>query len=69
MGYYQFNVDGAERAKYKVAGGNGYAQGGSYKFFIDGTGHDVNFAFVNGWTDSVTWEFCWCTLTEIYRKP
>lgn len=69
VGYYQFNVDGAERAKYKVAGGNGYAQGGSYKYFIDGTGNDMNFEFVNSWTDSVVWEFVWCTLTEIYRKP
>ena len=69
IGYYMFNIDGGERAKYKVAGGRGYAQGGSYKYFVDGTGNDVNFAFVNSWTDSVTWEFCWCMLTEIYRKP
>jgi len=69
LGYYHFRIDGAERANYKVAGGNGYAQGGSYKFFIDGTGNDMDFEFVNTWTDSVTWEFCWCTLTEIYRKP
>lgn len=68
MAYYMFNVDGGERAKYKVAGGNGYAQGGSYKYFIDGTGNDVNFAFVNSRTESVVWEFAWCMLTEIYRK-
>ena len=69
LGYYKFNVDGAERAKYKVAGGNGYAQGGSYKYFTDGTGNDMNFAFVHDWDSGVIWEFVWCTLTEIYRKP
>ena len=69
LGYYKFNIDGAERAKYKVAGGNGYAQGGSYKYFTDGTGNDMNFAFVHDWDGGVQWEFVWCTLTEIYRKP
>jgi len=52
-----------------VASGRGYAQGGSYKYFIDGTGSDVNFAFANSWTTGVTWEFCWCLLTEIHRNP
>lgn len=69
LGYYSFRIDGGERAKYKVASGRGYAQGGSYKYFIDGTGNDVDFSFVNSWTPGVVWEFCWCMLTEIYRKP
>jgi hypothetical protein len=69
LGNYHFLIDSVERAKYKVASGSGYAQGGSYKFFIDGTGNDMNFEFVNSWSDSVMWEFCWCMLTEIYRKP
>ena len=69
LGYYSFRIDGGERAKYKEASGRGYAQGGSYKYFIDGTGNDVDFSYVNSWTPGVTWEFCWCMLTEIYFKP
>ena len=69
LGNYHFIIDSAERAEYKVASGNGYAQGGSYKYFTDGTGNDMNFEFVNTWSNSVILEFAWCTLTEIYRKP
>jgi hypothetical protein len=69
LGYYSFRIDGGERAKYKVSSGRGYAQGGAYKYFIDGTGNDVDFSFINSWTTGVTWEFCWCLLTEIYWKP
>ena len=69
LGYYSFRIDGGERAKYKEASGRGYAQGGSYKYFIDGTGNEVDFSYVNTWTPGVTWEFCWCMLTEIYFKP
>ena len=69
LGYYSFRIDGGERAKYKEASGSGYAQGGSYKYFIDGTGNEVDFSYVNTWTPGVTLEFCWCMLTEIYFKP
>ena len=69
LGYYSFRIDGGERAKYKVSSGRGYAQGGAYKYFVDGTGNDVDFSFINSWTPGVTWEFCWCLLTEIYWKP
>ena len=69
LGYYSFRIDGGERAKYKVSSGRGYAQGGAYKYFMDGTGNDVDFSYVNSWTPGVTWEFCWCLLTEIYWKP
>ena len=69
LGYYSFRIDGGERAKYKEASGRGYAQGGSYRYFIDGTGNDVDFSYVNSWTPGVTWEFCWCMLTEMYTKP